>query len=374
MRTVALIAAGASAPGSAVASRIGYFGRALATLGWRVQLVDATPRRPSRYQAAIEKNLPTRLRSVLDASGFEGDVMPSVWWQSRPKIDAVEADVALVSVPPFSMLTAAVALASRLPVVIDYRDPWSARLHPHGLARASRPLERMAVRRARAITFAGHPGFGRILNDTLGIPKDRLFSVSNGLDLTGADEVPRRTAGHHGSPLDLVFVGHWYGRNGPGVLLDALSRVGPGVARLSVIGTVSPSIDAELRAAHSDYQCIAPLYENELYHRVARADAAVVTMDYSSAVESRIPAKIYDYLGVGVPVIAVCPGDSALLRMPEAAHFHHVDHRDATTLAKLLTAASADRRHLVSAQPDPHRLSRAHGVATLDEVLTNCIG
>lgn len=376
MRSVALIAAGASNTESAVGARIGAFASGLARLGWRVELVDVTPPRPSRCQDLIERRVPAKLRAVMDESGCEGDVMPSVWRHAKRRIQAVDADVALVSVPPFSLLAAGALLPKRTALVLDYRDAWSARTRPHPLGRASRGAERLLVRRADGVTFAGHPDLGTLMRKSLGIASDRITWIANGLDPTDLDGIepyevnPTRS----GTPLDLVFAGHWYGRNGPGILCDALARVGPGTARLTAVGSVSPSIERILSAASAGtHVCEAPKSRRELYERIAQADVAVVTMDYASAVESRIPAKVYDYVGVGIPVIAVCPPESGLLKIPEAAAFHHISYQDVDGLARLLREAAADRTVLRSSPIDQQQCSRAVGVRALDAVLTTCI-
>ncbi len=71
-----------------------------------------------------------------------------------------------------------------------------------------------------------------------------------------------------------------------------------------------------------------------------------MTVDHASAVESRIPAKVYDYLATGVPVIAVCPPDAALLHFPARGRFHHLHHRDVAGLVMLLRRAARDRTTL----------------------------
>lgn len=62
--------------------------------------------------------------------------------------------------------------------------------------------------------------------------------------------------------------------------------------------------------------------------------------------ESRIPAKVYDYLATGVPVIAVCPPGAALLEIPGARRFHHIHHRDVNGLVTLRRQARRDRTTL----------------------------
>jgi hypothetical protein len=91
----------------------------------------------------------------------------------------------------------------------------------------------------------------------LRLPPSRVIWVPNGFDaadidgLTGAQLRPER----NGQPLRLVMNGYWYGRNGPGILRDALQRVGPAVAELTVIGGVSPPIAAQLTRATGIRSC-----------------------------------------------------------------------------------------------------------------------
>ncbi|MFZ0120194.1 MAG: hypothetical protein WBR33_21840 [Pseudonocardiaceae bacterium] len=60
--------------------------------------------------------------------------------------------------------------------------------------------------------------------------------------------------------------GYWYGRNGPGILIDALRQVGPAVAQLTVIGGVSAPIETQLtRATGHPLVVVAPGSRRELY-------------------------------------------------------------------------------------------------------------
>jgi hypothetical protein len=139
--TVALVAVGAHGD-TAVGSRIGAFSRALTRRGWQVTVVD-----PPLPQATVTERLlrhtPTALCSMLQHAGVEGDVQPMVGWRVHQALRGVVADVVVVSVPPFSLLGAvSTAREPQVPLVLDYRDPWSARHTPPLLARATRIIER----------------------------------------------------------------------------------------------------------------------------------------------------------------------------------------------------------------------------------------
>jgi glycosyltransferase involved in cell wall biosynthesis len=287
----------------------------------------------------------------------------------RRALCGVAADVVVVLVLPFSLLGA--ATMAKVPLIVDYRDPWSARHTPPPLTRVTRTIERHAVRQAAAVVYAGAPALGDLLIRHLHLSPNRVIRVPNGFDpadidgLSGAQLHPER----NGQPLQLVMNGYWYGRNGPGILCDALHRVGPAVAQLTVIGGVSPPIAAQLtRAAGQPPVLHTTQSRRELYERLQRADAAVVTIDYTSAVESRIPAKIYDYLATGVPIIAVCPPEAALLQTPEARRFHHIHHRDVNGFVTLLRQALRDRATLCTGRLGEGP-TREPGVETLHVTL-----
>lgn len=371
-RTVALIAAGVDRDG-AVASRIAAMANGLRRRGWNVDIYDvASPHMPA-LQRILDRTV-TLTRARLERLGIEGDVLPSTGWHARQRLKVIAADAAIVSVPPFSLLASgALALPSDLPWILDYRDPWSARAHPPPLARMTRYAERRATASSMAVTFAGGPHFADLLASRLHIRPDKIASVPNGhdpRDVVGlATHRPR--AERNGSPLDLVFGGYWYGRNGPGVLLDALARLGPGVAQLTVIGGVAPSIKADIhRAVGEQYRIVPPMPRPQLYRRLAAADAdaAMIPLDLSSAVESRIPAKVYDCLAVGTPIVALCPTDAALLTVPGGERIHHVDHRDAQQLIRLLVSAAIDRSELRSGALGAGQ-TRDAGVGLLDRLL-----
>ncbi|MGH3933615.1 MAG: glycosyltransferase [Pseudonocardiaceae bacterium] len=371
---VTLVAEGADGA-TAVGGRIGAFAQGLARRGWDVTIIDP-PLPPTHMVDRLLASIPTVLRSMLESAGIEGDIRPVAGWRAFHALRGEDSDVMLVSVPPFALLTAAtIAVDPRVPLVLDYRDPWSARDHPPLLAQATRAIERRALRRAAAVTYAGGPALGDLLVQRLRLTPHRVISVPNGFDpadIEGMRAAPVRPE-RNGQPLDLVMNGYWYGRNGPGILLDALERAGPAVAGLTVIGGASSPIAAQLHRATGH-----PLVRHtagsrrELYERLQEADAGVVTMDTASAVESRIPAKVHDYLATGVPVIAVCPPGAALLQIPEARRFHHVHHRDIDGLATLLRDTMQDRPAL-----RPGRLgagpTREHGVTTLHTLLRRLV-
>lgn len=213
---LALVAAGVGGNG-AVGSRVGAFARGLDQRGWDITLIDPAPS-SATVADRLFAHLPLALRSMLERAGIEGDIRPAAGWRAWHELRAVATDVVIVSVPPFSLLgTTVAALDPRVPLVVDYRDPWSARHHPPPLARMTRTIERYALRRAAAVVYAGGPVLGDLLIQHLRLAPDKVMSISNGFEPADAAHlhaVPVRPE-RNGAPLDLVMSGYWYARNGP---------------------------------------------------------------------------------------------------------------------------------------------------------------
>lgn len=65
---------------------------------------------------------------------------------------------------------------------MDYRDPWSGRLRLSLVARLTGPIERRCLRTAAAVTYAGGPELGKLLNRKLGVALHRIVAIPNGFD------------------------------------------------------------------------------------------------------------------------------------------------------------------------------------------------
>lgn len=374
-RTVAIMASGLSSAG-AVSGRVGSIAAELQASGWTVDTIDLTPKKSSRARALMDR-LPPSASRLSEAAGFEGDVIPSILLAAKNAAAQVSASVVIVSVPPFSLLPAVTwGLPASIPRVVDYRDPWSGRRRPHPFAYLTRPVEKRCLRTAAVVTYAGGPDLGELLTRKLKVAPRRIVAVPNGYDPADLTDVPpcQPRSDRDGTPLDLVFGGYWYGRNGPGILLRALALVGPEIATLTVIGGVSQPIAAQFeRLTGSSPRLEKSRSRADLYPRLAHADAAVIPLDYASATESRIPAKVYDCLAVGTPVIAICPPGSALLSAPGSERFHHIQHRDLGGLVDLLRRACLSRSSLRSGLPG-YGPTRQQSGAAMDTLLREITG
>jgi len=294
--------------------------------------------------------MPMPLARLAWRLGLEGDIHPAVAALAMRTLGGIAEDVALVSVPPFSLVpAAALAVPAQVRLVVDYRDAWSARIAAPPAVRLARPLERWAGRRIDAASFAGHPRLGTLLAGVLGLPAERIVWMPNG---TPPDELPTRPpATQAGSkPIRLLLPGYLYGMHDPRALALALTEVGASVASLTVLGH-QPRYVRDVLARVPGVRLLPPVPYAELLSQVAAADAVVCILPASSATESRIPAKLYDSLAVGTPVLLLAPLGIAALDLPHGGLIHLCE--DASALVSLLRAAARNRGELGRRQPVP---------------------
>jgi glycosyltransferase involved in cell wall biosynthesis len=238
-------------------------------------------------------------------------------------------DVLYSSAPPFSTHLAAGLLKGRIgiPWVADFRDPWIGNSFarplgaPHRRLRAG--LERWIVSGADRSVFATERMRDRYASryPTLA---DRFAVIPNGYDL--ADLAPARVAAAAEASVDdglfhLVYAGSLYGADELALLLDgveALRRRRPELGnrlRVELIGWLNadnqdlaarrlPGLEPLVR--HLDF-----MPRSEALARVARADAGLLLMADAPGRDQVVGSKLYEYIGLDKPVLAVAPPGEA---------------------------------------------------------------
>jgi hypothetical protein len=128
-----------------------------------------------------------KLSSIFQIDPQVGWFRPVEWRCSR--IDPSTVDVVLVSAPPFGLLPSARRIAERLgrPLVVDYRDVWTANpMLRRPPARRHRRADRAVIERASAVTTVS-PSMAGLLRTRMGAG-DKVHLIPNGYnaaDLAG---------------------------------------------------------------------------------------------------------------------------------------------------------------------------------------------
>lgn len=245
-------------------------------------------------------------------------LLPAVWkaWgharRSRP-------DVIYSSGPPFTAHIVAL-LVSRLlgvPWVADFRDPWARAPWREDRfefeRRAWAWFERHVVMRADRVVFVtatNRDDFGAAYGPEVA---RRFALIANGCDTSEFEGLQRRGAG----PFVLLHAGSLYGARNPAGLLRAIAaaidkgELDPGMFRLRFLGRIGiPGLNLPAVARELGLGGVV-----EFVNHVPRRDSLQQMVDASALLVVQpvttvsIPAKLYEYMASGRPILALAqPG------------------------------------------------------------------
>lgn len=236
------------------------------------------------------------------------------------------ADVVVASSPSFfSIFTGwLLARAKRARFVVEVRDLWPAILVDLGvmndgiLIRALERMELVAYRAADAVVVVSE-GFRRNLIDR-GIPAAKLTVVRNGADLdrfgaVNPDDGVRAWLGDGtGDAVIVLYVGTHGLQHGLSNVLDAAAFLADDPIHFALVGEGAEkerlvSQQESLGLKHLTMLPGVPI--EDVPALVAAADICLVSRRDLPLFSSFIPAKLFEYLGAGRPVIGTLRGEAA---------------------------------------------------------------
>ncbi len=237
----------------------------------------------------------------------------------RRKIDAV-----VLTVPPFSTALLVARLRRRfpaLPIVLDFRDEWLSttldlvsfnnNLHARAVAQRSEAEAVRAVTSVVAVTEAARRELrGRYPDQD----PTKFVCIPNGFDRPIALPAPRPSTSA-GDRIVLTYIGSVYGSTDPTRFVDAILTLPAELRqrlRVRYIGHIeTPTLRSSLLRLGDSL---------ELNGFVPQAEAlrAIDSTDYLLLITHdriNVPAKFYDYLSGGKPIVATLhpQGDVRLL-------------------------------------------------------------
>jgi len=208
-----------------------------------------------------------------------------------------------------------------LPWVADFHDPWLA--NPWHQEPGARPLDRLEawleqqVLRSARVVVTKTPEMIPLLAARAGRPERDFVTIPCAFDRQEI-EAARGLASKDGSKFTLVHAGRFYGRRSPVPLLTALARLSQGSG---VGGRIELRVVAERQAgieALAQRLGVAGIVRQvglcshlETLRHVLESDLAVVVQPDTTV---QIPSKVYEYLGCGVPILALT-GEGATARV-----------------------------------------------------------
>jgi glycosyltransferase involved in cell wall biosynthesis len=228
------------------------------------------------------------------------------------------------------LIGATLAKLTGLPWVADFRDPMAHDGYPRDPKtwQSFKRVEERVFDRGSAFVFVA-PGAARLYRHRyLGIEGGRVFVIENGYDedtFAAVEAGTDRTQPLNPGRVTLLHSGVIYpSERNPEPLLAALGelvaagRIEPSRLRLRFRAAVHEALLHRLAAQYGVEPCLEilpPVPYREALAEMLRADALLILQ--SRGCNEQIPAKLYEYLRCGKPVLALTDpeGDTAgLLR------------------------------------------------------------
>jgi glycosyltransferase involved in cell wall biosynthesis len=276
--------------------------------------------------------------------------------------------VLIATGPPFGTLKAGCILSERfnLPLITDYRDPWTYAYlwRPVSDAHAAeeREWERRVIAQSARVLAVTPSMVARLKAD---YPRfaDRMELLTNGYEDMPA-RAPQRAAN---TRLTIAHIGTIVEERRPKLLFDALTLLRerrPDVAGDFLFRFVGPSEpplrrDIESHGVGDLVEDLGPMTSTKAKEHMLAADALLV---YEFVGTMAIPAKTFEYLAAAKPVLAFVKEESDaawLLRQTSAARV--VAHEELEYVVRvLLDVHRAWRDGTLAADVDANWLGQFH--------------
>ena len=283
---------------------------------------------------------------------------------------------------------AAVRSLARCPLVVDFRDPWTQfSLHQwlrHPLRRRiEEALEHGVLRRASRVITVTPPRTEALAGKYPDIPDSRFVTITNGFDITeyGPPAPAPRT-----DRFKMVYTGSFYYHRQPHVFLQTLRdlvRENQALRhRVQVVfaGTSGAELTQWASENHLEnvVSSLGYLTHQESIALQKSADVLLLFLGDSPMASTWYPAKIFEYLATGRPILALTPEGIAADLVREAGTGTVAHPEDAGSIRRaLLDLLRRWEEGRLPTLADPefplrfeHRTLTRHLAGVLEEVTT----
>jgi glycosyltransferase involved in cell wall biosynthesis len=387
-------------PSSASGSfRMLGFARNLPAHGWRSTVV-APPGLPwEPVDPALADRVPaetavyhvpyTTSRVVRKVALMAGWLPPAARACGRA-IREQKPEAFLTSGPPHQIHWLGLWLKRRygLPWLADFRDPWYAEGRMDGgvgLEGLKVRAQEAAVVRAADAVIANAPNACKILRDAHPRHRAKFVTLTNGYDreafegLGGSGVIRPRAPG---APVRIVHAGAIYAGRDPRPFLDAVKALAGALPVPLEVNFFGPKPESGIDLSHE--AGARGLSDRVLVHghipytraldEMAGADVLLL-MDTPGRTVG-VPAKLYEYIGAGRPVLALGErgGDLAQVLEQSGIPYRIAPPGDREAIASALAELAQLSADDWPAPADPHRFSREAIAGRLAALLERVTG
>ena len=277
--------------------------------------------------AERKKNWQERLSEFIRAGFFVPDARMA-WRGPAVRLGAQilqQNDISIIfsSAPPYTthLIAKKLARMTGLPWVADFRDSWigwvsAPQWRPVWARRLEERMEQAVLREADRILSVSRGFQEDLLSRHPHLRDERWLQLANGYDSEDFAAVPAMTKSER---FTLTYSGSLYGRRNPAPLLQALQGMEPKLARqflVRIVGRVDEAILAAIKSSpvHDCFEHIPYVDHRSSIAYLLAGDAALLIIDDAAETRGIVTGKVYEYIGSGLPILALAPeGDAAEL-------------------------------------------------------------
>lgn len=263
--------------------------------------------------------------------------LPFAVWHLKKLDRRDKIDMIFATMPPFtSGLIACCLKTFAKRTILDFRDAWTNNPYlpaqPSFAQKLSQKLERFCISRARGIVFINPALEASYLKKFPSVVQKPHLTIRNGYDPDDFPPLQKARQDHSDSPepFELGIMGTVYSQgNCPETLIQAVKALSEESQnfsesfRLTFLGKWAPDF---LRfVEESRLQEIVHFLpyrpHREALSRASQFDALSLSIDSNIAGSGEVtPGRIYEYLFLRKPVLAICPLESDLANLVRDCH------------------------------------------------------
>lgn len=293
------------------------------------QPVTDKPRKPAPSTPAVAPGgyATGRKQSLLAAINTPD---PDVFWVPAAVAEGMKIvrhehvqAVLTTSPPPSTHLVGAwLSRLARIPHIVDFRDLWTQGPRYHLIPRPTvcrqyeRQLEKWVLGGAGHIVAATESFVTQLRDKNRYLPADRLTAITNGLD---PDDFAHVDFPQQKNPkFTVLHLGSLYGLRDPGFFFEALTRFladRPGASDQINVRMIGSTGEHKRRIEGTPLEGVV-VFEGhkpqaEVLSELWAADLLLLILGFVTTESATIPAKLFEYLASGRPILALTPPGEA---------------------------------------------------------------
>lgn len=277
-------------------------------------------------------------------------------------------DVVVGTSPQFFTAVAgwAVGMTKRIPFIFELRDIWPESIKAVGAMKESiairwlEKLELFLYRRATRIVSVTHS-----FRDTLirrGIDGRKIDVITNGVDIARFSPRPRDTTLEHDLGFEGCFVAGYIGTHGMAHSLETLLQAMEQLQRhpdgrhirLLMLGDGARKADLRAEANRlslANVRFVDTVPKDEVTRYWSLLDVAIIHLRQTELFTTVIPSKLFECMGMGIPVLHGVAGESAeIVRREGVGVVFQPENANQLFAGLLGLYADSDQRHRLSRQ------------------------